>query len=209
MRLLVEDGETCVALVISAKKTKTDDLPPMTFLPGKDAVVIGAEHFVKNKGTGKGTYRVIEDYGKYSAGVKVFPSTAVFGETEEKPELTYRFLSETSGKYVVELLVAPTNPVVNLKPLRLMVTGGRESRIVEILPADFRAGDYNDARWAKGVLDQIRIVKTELFFDEGVQELTVGALEAGVVLERIRIYPEGSSLKDSYLGPQESKISNY
>ncbi len=209
VRLLVEDGETCVALVVSAKKTKTDDLPPMTFLSGKDAVVIGAEHFVKNKGTGKGTYRVIEDYGKYSAGVKVFPSTAVFGETEEKPELTYRFLSETSGKYVVELLVAPTNSVVNLKPLRLMVTGGRESRIVEILPADFRAGDYNDARWAKGVLDQIRIVKTELFFDEGVQELTVGALEAGVVLERIRIYPEGSSLKDSYLGPQESKISNY
>ncbi len=204
VRLLVEDGETCVALVISAKKAKTDDLPPMTFLPGKDAVVIGAEHFVKNKGTGKGTYRVIEDYGKYSAGVKVFPSTAVFGETEEKPELTYRFLSETSGKYVVELLVAPTNSVVNLKPLRLMVTGGRESRIAEILPADFRAGDYNDERWNKGVLDQIRIVKTELFFDEGVQELTVGALEAGVVLERIRIYPEGSSLKDSYLGPQES-----
>ena len=37
-----------------------------------------------------------------------------------------------------------------------------------------------------------------------MQTLTIGALEAGVVLERVLIYPEKQKYKPSYLGPQES-----
>lgn len=38
----------------------------------------------------------------------------------------------------------------------------------------------------------------------GVQELTLGALEAGVVLERILIHKPTLTLPDSYMGPKES-----
>ncbi len=41
-------------------------------------------------------------------------------------------------------------------------------------------------------------------FGEGVQELALGALEAGTVIEKILIYKEGTCVPASYLGPQES-----
>lgn len=204
-RLLIEDGETCVAVEVSAKRIDTDGLPDRTFLPSKDGFIIGAEHFADNKHTPKGAFAVMEGYGKYHAGVKVFPSTAVFAENEEKPELTYRFLTEEAGEYVVELLTAPTNAVVYRQSVRLLADNHLGTRIpVEIIPSDFRAGESSDARWASGVLNQIRVSSIILPFEKGLQELTIGALEAGVVLERIRIYKKGMALKDAYLGPEES-----
>ena len=54
------------------------------------------------------------------------------------------------------------------------------------------------------MLDQIHIAETVIKFEKGVQELTLGAMEAGTVLERIRIYREEDRLPVSYLGPEES-----
>lgn len=205
VRLLIKDGDTCVAVDISAKKTDLSGLPNMTFVSGKDGIVIGAEHFCKNKKVFQGAFEVMDGYGKYRAGVKVFPSTAVFDEKEEKPELTYRFFIEEAGDYHVELLTAPTNAVVNKQSVHVMVDnhlGNREA--LELIPADFRAGESSDTRWAEGVLNQIRISSMCMPFEKGVQELSIGAMEAGVVLERIRIYKENTVLKESYLGPEES-----
>ena len=75
---------------------------------------------------------------------------------------------------------------------------------MELIPSDLRGGDRSDARWAVGVLDQIRISSAVLPFKKGVQELSVGAMEAGVVLERIRIFHANSKIEDAYLGPEES-----
>jgi hypothetical protein len=54
------------------------------------------------------------------------------------------------------------------------------------------------------VLDNIRISKTTLEFEQGVQKITIGALEAGLVLEKLLIYKKGSEPEKSYLGPPES-----
>ena len=48
-----------------------------------------------------------------------------------------------------------------------------------------------------------------MHFEKGVRELTLGALEAGVVPERIRIIPAAGrngcrGIRTSYLGPEES-----
>ena len=53
-------------------------------------------------------------------------------------------------------------------------------------------------------MNQIHVIGSDMNFEEGPQKLTIGALEAGVVLERILIYPSGKKLKASYLGPKES-----
>ena len=79
-----------------------------------------------------------------------------------------------------------------------------QGRTVELLPADFRAGEADDVRWSEGVLDQERRRSAIVSFDRGVQELTLGAMEAGVVLERILIHKPSLTLPDSYLGPDES-----
>ena len=203
VRLLISDGDTTVAVDVSGKAVHTDGMPDdtdHTFLAKNGVIAMGAEHYCAKKDVTKGIFKVISEYGKYGSGIKVFPSTADFDEAEEKPEATYRFYLEEAGEYQVDIVTSPFNSVVNRRSVNLMVQG----RKVELLPADFKGGDYNDERWCAGVLNQERRCSVTLPFEKGVQELTLGALEAGVVLERILIHKPETVLPDSYLGPEES-----
>ena len=200
VRLIISDGDTGVAVDIFAEAVKTHGLPESTFLARNGVITIGAEHFCRKKDAVKGKYTLLQGYGKYAAGLKVFPSTSSFRETEDKPEVTYRFYLEEAGEYQVELITAPFNSVINHGSVNIMVQGSK----VELLPTDFRAGESSDERWSKGVLDQERRCSIMLPFEKGVQELTLGALEAGVVLERILIHKSTLTLPDSYMGPKES-----
>lgn len=206
VRLFIKDNETCVAVDIFAKRLKYSGLPDMTFLPGKNGIIMLAKHFAAKKDVPAGDFEVIDDYGKYGSALKVFPSTAVFDEMQEKPTVTYRFLIEEAGEYSIELLTAPFNSVVNKQAVNItMQINKNVPCVVEILPSDFRAGENSDERWTKGVLDQIRVVSMVKKFDKGVQELTLGAMEVGLVLECIRIYSVKRGIKESYLGPKESE----
>lgn len=220
--LSVTDGETRVIVEVSGQAVKgcggalsvkdragmpadgEEALPPMTFFSRKGVVSIEAEHYCRKKDTEKGSFQIIEDYGKYGCGVRVFPSTAAFGEEEEKPELVYRFLAEEAGEYRVELNTAPANPLVNGESVNLMVSSGEKSVKAQLIPSDFRSGDSGDGRWAKPALDKVRETCVKLPFRKGVQELAIGAMEAGIALERILIYQERTAVEDSYLGPEES-----
>ncbi|HBA46333.1 MAG TPA: hypothetical protein DCZ91_00730 [Lachnospiraceae bacterium] len=206
--LSVTDGETKVTVEVSGQAVKGCDtaltLPPMTFFPRKGVVTIGAEHYCRKKDTEKGGFQVIEDYGKYGCGVKVFPGTAAFGEEEERPELVYRFLAEETGEYQVELYTAPANPLVNGESVNLTVSSGEKSVKAQLIPADFCSGDSGDDRWAEPALDKVRKTCVKLPFRKGVQELAIGAMEAGITLERIQIYQAGKAVEDAYLGPEES-----
>lgn len=230
-RLLVTDGDTVVAVEIAAQRVETEELPPMTFLPVDGVVVMDAKHFAAKEDAGEAGFRVLEGYGIYGSGVKVFPVTASFGEPAasggsdlkpeafpadtasawsaavpgERPRLTYQFLLEQSGCCRVELLAAPTNSPVQGKPLRLLVSvEGAGMKEVELVSEGFRAGDYRDEDWCRGVLNQVRTAAVSFELEAGVQRLSIGAMEAGVVLERIRICPAGRQLPESYLGPGES-----
>lgn len=233
-RLLVTDGDTTVAVEISARRVDTEELPPMTFLPRDDVVVMDARHFTGQEAAGEAGFRLLEGYGIYGSGMKVFPVTASFGETAslqksgrepgnslkeesfaqspaaagQRPRLTYQFLVERKGCYRVELLAAPTNSPEQGKALRLLVSvEGAGTRTAELVGEGFRAGDHRDEDWCRGVLDQIRSASVSFDLEEGVQRLSVGAMEAGVVLERIRICPVDRQLPESYLGPEESYCS--
>jgi hypothetical protein len=90
--------------------------------------------------------------------------------------------------------------VQNKRPLRFMLN----DEVITSVPADFRAGSPGDPRWCQGVLDNIRVTKTAIKLEQGVREITIGALEAGLILEKILIYKKNSEPKKSYLGPPES-----
>lgn len=205
MRLLIRGEETCVAVDIEAAKTKTQGISKGTFLAKDGVIVMNADHFVQKDDVQKGAWNVMEGYGSYGVGVKVMPTTVSFEKEEEKPVLTYRFMIEEAGGYQVEVLTAPTNPVSMGTSMNLMLKGGRGEWVnAQLVPADFRAGNTSDWRWCQGVLDQIRKLTVTVNFESGEQELSIGALDAGVVLERIRIYKSGTALKESYLGPEET-----
>ncbi|MBQ9142772.1 MAG: glycosyl hydrolase 115 family protein, partial [Lachnospiraceae bacterium] len=207
VRLLIKDGETCVAVDVSAKAVTTEGLPEKTHLEKKGIIAMNAANFFEKKDTCKGAFEVVEGYGKYGAGVKVFPSTAVFALEEEKPVVSYRFLAEEAGEYEVELVVAPTNSVVNKQSVNVTLQANDGAvQVVTLVAADFRAGESSDWRWSQGVLNQERRIRAKVSLEAGVQTLSVGAMEAGTVLERVVVYRKGADRKEAYLGPEDSEF---
>jgi hypothetical protein len=201
-RLLIKDSETVVAVEIRAKKTVTQGLPPMTFLENNGVIVMEANHFCGKKDTPSAGFIELKNYGRSGAGMKVFPATADFCEHDEKPSLSYRFLAEESGDYTAEIWMTPSNPLQNKRPLRFTLTAQGQEQVITAVPADFMAGSNSDKRWCDGVLDQIRISKAPLTLEKGVREIAIGALEAGLALERVLVYRHPPPA--SYLGPPES-----
>ena len=206
VRLLISDGDTVVAVEVKAVNVNLDGLEKGTFLPDpmEGVIVMEANHYAEKKDVDGVGFVCLEGHGRSGNGMKVLPSTAEFLPKEEKPELIYRFVLPETGKYRVELWTSPVNSVVNNRALRVHLENGTQTKNMNILNPSYRGGDYNDPKWSAAVMNQIHVVGTEMNFEEGVQTLSIGALEAGMVLERIVIYPAGKKLKASYLGPEES-----
>lgn len=207
VRLLIKDEETTVAVEVTARTVEVSGLPHKTHLEKKGIIAMDAGDFFEKKDTVKGTFEVLEGYGKYGTGVKVFPSTAAFAMEEKKPCVSYRFMIEEAGEYEAELVVAPTNSVVNRQSVNvaLQVNEGAEQK-VELVAADFRAGESSDPRWGMGVLNQERRVSVPVSLKEGVNVLRIGALEAGTVLERVIVYKAGIKKPQNYLGPDNGFV---
>jgi len=205
VRLLIKDKETTVAVDIKAKADKAG-LPSMTHLEKAGVVVMAADKFYEKTDVDAGRFIHLKRYGRSGAGMKVYPTVVNFDVTDEKPELNYQFFLEEAGDYVVEVWTTPTNPLRNNTPIRLVLGGtGNTNQIVTTVPADF-VPFHSDPRWSAGVLDNIRKTKANMNFGEGLQILTIGALEAGLILEKILIYRPENPPKASYLGPLSSFI---
>ena len=56
------------------------------------------------------------------------------------------------------------------------------------------------------MVSHIRKVRTCIRCRAGVNEITLGAADPNLILERLLIYPEGHKLPDNCLGPQESPL---
>lgn len=218
VRLLIEDGDTRVAAEDTGKAVPgfdcagnrgnhiQEEMPELTFVEKNGVIAMAAEHYCRKTDTAGGGFRRIEDYGKHGCGMKVFPSTAAFSEGEEKPKLVYRFLIPEAGEYRAELITAPSNPLAKGQSVRLLAAAGAgEVKTVEITPEDYRAGECSDVNWCAAALNQEHKAGVTFVFEKGVQELEIGALEAGVVLEKILIYRNGMSVPESYLGPEETE----
>jgi len=201
---VVVDGRPVVAIEVRARNIGTKNLPPMTFLENNGVIVMEANHFCGKKDSGAYGFTELKNYGRSGAGMKVMPTTIDFGERDEKPSLTYRFFIEEAGIYTIEIWATPTNSVQSKRPLRFVLSDSNDTQIITAVPADFKAGSHTDKRWCDGVLDQIRVSKASLTLEKGVREISIGALEAGLVLERVLIYAEGKAPPESYLGPPES-----
>ncbi|MCM1027500.1 MAG: glycosyl hydrolase 115 family protein [Roseburia sp.] len=210
VKLLIRGGDGAEAEVeISARapelRREIRELPERVFLEQNGRFVLSAEHFSRKKDTAKGGFQVLPDYGKHGGGVKVFPSTARFAEGEEKPELTYLLYAEEAGEYRVEIVTAPSNPLANGGNVSLILTAGRGVRQrLSLFPEGFRAGEPGDADWVRAALDQERRVTATVYLDAGLQELTIGAMDAGLVLEKLLVYRAESAPEEGYLGPWET-----
>ncbi len=177
-------------------------------MPRKGVVTIEAGQYAAEKKCEAGAFRVLNGFGRSGQGVKVYPCTAAFAPDGDAPSLTYRFQADAPGAYTAELWLTPTSPVQPGVPMRCTVTGpDGVKQLITTVAADYRAGDPREPRWCAAVTDHIRKVPVEIACEAGVQTLEIGAVDPGLILERIVIYPKGMQIPQSYLGAEASPLS--
>ena len=211
-RVIIKDKETTVIAEIKAKTVNTKNLPPMTFMENNGVIVMEANHFCCKKDVKRGSFIELNNYGRSAAAkgidcgaMKIFPATVNFNEAEEKPSLSYRFITEEKRDYTIEVWTTPANSVQNKRPIRFVLTCPQnKEQIITAVSAEIRAGNPGDKDWCLGVLDNIRVSKANVSLEKGLQEISISPLEAGFILERILIYRKDERLLESYLGPRES-----
>ena len=202
-RLLVIADDGKIAVDVSARKHPANEQP--AYMPVKKVVTIEAHHFCRKQDADGAGFRYLPGYGRSGNAMKLYPATAVFAPDADAPGLTYRFFAEEAGDYTCELWLTPTSPVQPGVPMRCTLTGPDGAhQLVTCVPADYRPGDNRDNRWREAMLSHIRKVQAKISCAQGVNELTIGAVDPNLSLERILIYPEGHVMPASYLGPKES-----
>ncbi len=203
-RFYLSDGDARVEVEVHAKKYDTENLPAMTFVGARGVTAIGAEHFAELTPAGEAKWRVLEGYGKAACGLKAFP-VHVSHRAGAGPVAEYRVAVEEAGRYHLEVWCAPSNPLTFGGRCRfgLSVNGGAVQGIATV-SADYCAGEPEDEEWSKGVLEQVHKSIIPVSLHEGVNQLKIYAMDAGVVLEKLLIYRYTSRRPVSYLGPTES-----
>ena len=202
LSIIADDATVNVA--VSARRHPANAQP--AYMPVQKVVTIDANHFCHKHDVEGAAFRILPGYGRSGNAVKVYPNTAAFQPGEDAPSVTYRFFAEAEGDYTCELWLTPTSPVRPSAPMRCTLSVGGESQLVTCVPADYRPGENSDSRWCEAMVNHIRKVKATIRCTQGLNEVTLGAVDPNLILERILIYPVGHRLPDSYLGPAESTL---
>ena len=212
---LAGSDETVIDIPVTARGERTA-------LPGQGrngVLVLEAEDLTSGRATEKASWKQLPSYGKYGGGWKVYPTTAAFAAGDAMaPSLSGELEICEEGDYVVEVYAAPSNPLEFVKPLTLGLMlekkpeetakerkAMRQQAELTLVRAERTVGSPSNAAWCRAVLDQERMARTVLHLPEGRYKLSILAREAGVIPERIYVYPGKAPMPESYLGPNRTK----
>ena len=197
-----------VPVLVKALKKDTSALPEGAFLAEHGMFVIDAVHYA-DKQAGLYEREAVEfkelyDFGKYQSGIKAFPVTASFDSKENAPSVTYELYSEEEKDCFLNLYTSPANPLIYGGKLSVEVSVNEGAgKLVEFTKAGYKGGEPGCIPWEQAVLNQEHVGSTEISLKKGLNKITVFAREAGMVLERLVVYPKDIERAVSYLGEKE------
>ncbi len=174
---------------------------PQGFIETNGYVSIEGEHYTKAVSSKGMQWTTIPNLGRTGSSVSLFPvAHSETGTTLADPHLEYDLFLISAGEVKVNVYLSPTLDFHN-RSLRYAIAIDDESpQIVSI--HELRA---NNAVWEKWVAGNI-IIKTSNHKIASAENhtLKIWAIDAGVVLQKIVV--DAGGLKESYLGPPESKM---
>ena len=197
-----------VPVLVKALKKDTSALPEGAFLAEHGMFVIDAVHYAdKQAGLYEGEaveFEELYDFGKYQSGIKAFPVTSSFDSKENAPSVTYELYSEEEKDCFLNLYSSPANPLIYGGKLSVEVSVNEGAgKLVEFTKAGYKGGEPGCIPWEQAVLNQEHVGSTEISLKKGLNKITVFAREAGMVLERLVVYPKDIERAVSYLGEKE------
>jgi len=189
--------------------------PENTYVEHDGVVCINAEHFANNNSSYakcddemKG-WKAIEFLGRKTGAMKCFPVTEDYTKAVNPPQIAYDFIAAKEGEYTLEVAVLARNPVVMGQDMVLAVSAnGDEPVTLKLAEDDFYAG-HTCLQWCRGVLDNVRRIRTDIKVKKGFNKIHIIAGSPNVSFDKLIIFDKEKGLKDSYLGPVEScTVSN-
>ncbi|MBR6475283.1 MAG: glycosyl hydrolase 115 family protein [Lachnospiraceae bacterium] len=151
-------------------------------------------------------FSVIRDYSRGMDAIKAYPQDKVLG-TKNAPYLEYKINVPAKGRYDVTLYTNPSNPF-SREPKILVGVKVNDGSIkkINMIPEGFAVGDGNPY-WSQGVLDNVRKTTFTVDLKEGLNTLSIHAINPNLVLQKIVICEEGAKIPESYLGPKPTYMT--
>lgn len=201
--LTITGANKTVKVNVNAKVIDTAGLPKNTFVEAHDVVSVEAEHTSNNVKRSDVQWEAINNYGKTLSSIKMFPTTVSFTDVKDAPYVEYSIYVDEDSNYTLTAYAAPSNNTSNNGRLRYAVAFDDGTPVVaDTLSKNFVSGDYNNAAWNNGVMDNIHISTTTHKLTKGVHTLRFYGMDAGVVLQKLVL--SNKALPSSYFGPEES-----
>ncbi len=201
---IVDGGESVTVKLVAQRATEGQLAQAKGCFGGLvGPIAIAPEQASENKDVKGVRWEAIPDYGRYTAGMEIFPTTAdSILPPKPAPFLEYPVYIAEAGKVDVDVIIGPTLNFVPGRGLRLAVSfDDAQPQVIDAFPKI--PEDYNS--WANSVRDNARTLRsTHDVKKAGRHTLRITMVDPGVVLQRLIIH--GSPLPDSYLGPPDGSI---
>ncbi len=166
-------------------------------------IAIAPSEATENKPVNGIRWEKIPDYGRYSASMEIFPTTAEsILPPNRAPCLEYPVYIAETGTVGVDVIIGPTLNFVPGRGLRLAVSfDGQTPQVLDAFPKI--PEDYNS--WADAVRDNVRTLRSSHEIKKpGRHTLKIAMVDPGVVLQKLIVY--SNPLSESYFGPLEAAV---
>lgn len=189
------------------------DYAPMTFVDTEGYVSIEVSHYSAIHDAEGSGWKNIDHLSRLDTpAMKVLPSTMAFIDnetdkyvTDDVPYMEYTFATENAGDYELALYLSNRNPVAIDAKLRVGVAvNDGERNVVYTVPVGYKPGMHGSLKWGEEVLAKIRIVKTDIKVNAGVNTIRIYGGDPNILLEKLVAYPKGKEPPKTYLGAPES-----
>ncbi len=201
--ITIHNGSESVAVKVVAYRAVEQDqrLAEGCFGGVVGPIAIAPEEAAENKAVSGVRWEKIPDYGRYSAGMEISPSTAdSILPPNPAPYLEYPVYIAEAGKVDVDVIIGPTLNLVPGRGLRIAVSFDDEQP--QVLDA-FPKIPENYGSWAASVQDNARTLSsTHEIKTPGRHILKITMVDSSVVLQRLIVHRR--PLPGTYFGPPES-----
>lgn len=179
------------------------------FAENNGYIAINANDFSKKFEPKSFQWHLVDNLGK--SGAAVITSSVNKGRvelTKKSPRLTYNVNFQQKGKVKVHMYFSPTINYANRKGMYFGLSFDKQSPSLVNYDSDPNIFNYNGKvpkNWHNNVGDNIKVITTEFTIDKaGNHTLNYYRVDEGLVLQRIIIETETSTLNATYLGPPSS-----
>lgn len=190
--------------VIIVEAQNDNNIEKDIFMESGGCIVMEAAHFQESGSVPDGAFRILSPYGRTGSAVKVFPVTADFFETEQRPYVEYHFNALRSGQYRIMFYMAATTPVVYERKQYIGFSVNDEAVKVVNTVREENKQFFLSRQWEEEAYSNIKLSEDVVTCRKGVNKLRFWGVSPAIVLERIVLYPAEENLPESYLGPRES-----